>query len=192
MVDPFMADAIDIQQGAEGTQAFDPLGAAIDQCALLARERSFLVIAFEKILADFRAEMLEQKPQAGSDRIVLQHGALGLSQVKKPDHRNNRAEAGDGPAPEGLQQGQQDTGGDQQRKQDQRDVSHGSNLLTPITLRSLHRPTRCHPRKNLPLPLNCSGRQGQASRVTRAFATISLAAGPSRSGGADFYRGADG
>jgi hypothetical protein len=71
MVDPFMADFVDIAQRAEGAQPLDALGAAIDQRALFAGKRRFLVVAFKEILPDFGPKMLKDEPKPCRDRIVL-------------------------------------------------------------------------------------------------------------------------
>jgi hypothetical protein len=54
MGEPEIARLVDVFLGAEGALVLDALGALIDERARLARERLFVLVALDDVLADFR------------------------------------------------------------------------------------------------------------------------------------------
>ena len=125
VVDPFMADLVDVEQRAERAQPLDPLGAAIDERALLARIGGLLVVALEEILPDLGAEMLEDEAQPRRDRIVLEHRAAGLEEIVKPDQRDDHRHPGHEPADKRQPCGQREPRRYQGKANDERNVTQG-------------------------------------------------------------------
>ncbi len=81
MIDPLVVLLVKVDQGAVGPLVDDVLGTLVDQRALRARERDFLVLGFKKVLADFRPDEFEQKPQVRQDGVVATNGLPGLQHV---------------------------------------------------------------------------------------------------------------
>src|SRR3546814_6893783 len=70
MVDPLIALAVNIEQGAERAFVERFLGALIDQTALLARVRPVVGVGLDEILTDLRADRLQKIAKVDQDRIV--------------------------------------------------------------------------------------------------------------------------
>lgn len=70
MANPLVPGHLHINFGAERTAIDFALGALVNDAALGARERLFVRVVFNEVLADFRANELEQEaengPRAGS------------------------------------------------------------------------------------------------------------------------------
>ncbi len=84
MVEPFEARSINIVLRAERAFVERPLGALIDDGALVARKRRAVLLALEKILADFGTDFLEDETDVRGERIVAQHRMPLLQHVMNP------------------------------------------------------------------------------------------------------------
>ncbi len=84
VADPFVIDRFHIQFGAERPTVRLVFRALVDDAALLARERLFVGIAFDEILADFGTNELEDKAEVSPQRIVAQDRMRGLGQIAQP------------------------------------------------------------------------------------------------------------
>ncbi len=115
VVDPLVPDLLLVFQRPEGPQSFEVLRPLVDERALFTRKRHFVMVAFQEILPDFRADTFEQKPDARENRVVFQHRMTRLDQVVDPDARSQGADPRYQPAPE------RDTG---RQGQAQRDTKH--------------------------------------------------------------------
>ena len=87
MVEPFVARGIDVVLRAERPLVQRPLGALVDDGALVAGKRRAVFFAFEKILADLGADLLEDEADMRRERIVAQHRVPRLQHVVGADHR---------------------------------------------------------------------------------------------------------
>jgi hypothetical protein len=82
MGEPFEIFGIDVELGAKWSFVELPLGALIDDRPLAAVEGRAVNFAFQKILADFRADFFETKTNIGEDGIIAPERVLLLQQVK--------------------------------------------------------------------------------------------------------------
>ena len=64
-------------------------GALVDQRADVSVEWPPVEVALDKVLLNFRAQRLQQKPHMPEDRIVAQDGMLALNQVVNAHHGEN-------------------------------------------------------------------------------------------------------
>ena len=87
MMQPLVAAGIDVVLRAERPLVQSPLGALIDQRALVARKRRAVFFALEKILPDLRANLFQDEADMRGERIVPQHGVPGLDQVHGAERR---------------------------------------------------------------------------------------------------------
>ena len=85
MADPFVRHGFDVEFGAVGPAIYVVLRALIDDAALRARERLFVGVVFEEILADFRPDELEQKAEVSPEWIVAQDGVAQLRQIEQAE-----------------------------------------------------------------------------------------------------------
>ena len=86
VVDPFVIGRIDVDLGAERTRVAGSLRTLVDDRTLQARERVFLGIALDEVLADFRPDRLEKITDVRKHWIVAAHRALALDDVVYADH----------------------------------------------------------------------------------------------------------
>ena len=70
MVEPLVADRVDVALRAEGHLVELALGALIDDRALVAREGRAVLVAFEEILADLRPYALQHEAEIGENGVV--------------------------------------------------------------------------------------------------------------------------
>lgn len=83
------------------------LGAGVDQRALRAGERQLVVVTFDQVLADFRADGFDQVTDIAQDRVVASHRMVALAQVIQTDQAEQRGDQRYRPQPGMLgQQGQ--------------------------------------------------------------------------------------
>ena len=111
MVDPLVADGVDIELGAKGPLVAVALGALVNQAALLARKRRGFVVAFDEVLADLGTDEFQQEAQMPDDRVVAQHRVAALVGVtptqahQKQAHQARRPTHAEGDEGEGKEQG---------------------------------------------------------------------------------------
>src|SRR3546814_10632744 len=70
MVDPLVAGAVDVVLGTEGHHVDHVLRTLVHQRALAPRERHFLHVVLDEVLADLGADRLEQVAKVREDRVV--------------------------------------------------------------------------------------------------------------------------
>src|SRR5450432_1414193 len=87
MVHPFVALAIDILLGAEGTLVEHHLRTLIDHGAGVAAERHAVLFALEEILPHLRPDFFQQKPDMRRDRIVSQNRMALLHEIANAEQR---------------------------------------------------------------------------------------------------------
>jgi hypothetical protein len=88
MVQSFVLILIDVIHRAEGPLVqllFRPL---IDHCAAIAGKGRTILYALKKILPQFRADLLEEKPQMGEDGVIAQDGVAGLQDIMQAEPGN--------------------------------------------------------------------------------------------------------
>ena len=85
MVHPFVLRLIDIQLCAKRTLVLNAFGALVHDRALRTRERQFLPVRFEEVLANFRADVLEEKTEMRQHWIVATDGLLALGVIDQAD-----------------------------------------------------------------------------------------------------------
>ena len=90
MGQPRVSRVIDTLLRAEGALVLDPLGALIDDRALLARERLLVLVALDQVLPDLGADALEEKAHVAENGIVPQDRVVGLGHVPDADGRERR------------------------------------------------------------------------------------------------------
>ena len=115
MGDPFIARIVDPLAGAEGPLVLDPLGALVDERALVAGERLFVLVAFDQVLPDLGADAFEEEAHVAEDGVVAKNGVAGLGHVIKSKQREAAEEqhANQEPGgPEKSDQGQEGKEGD--------------------------------------------------------------------------------
>ena len=81
MADPFVTDRFHVELGAIGPAVDVVFRALVDDAALGARERFFVGIAFDEILADLRPDKFEQEAEVSPQRIVAQDRVPLLREV---------------------------------------------------------------------------------------------------------------
>ena len=81
VVDPLVAFGGYIQLGAKRALVALALSALVHQRALGAREGCCLVIAFQKILPHFGANIFQQKPKVPNDGVVAQNSVAALAYI---------------------------------------------------------------------------------------------------------------
>jgi hypothetical protein len=106
VADELEAILVHVAQSAEGLVGALVLGPRVDQRALRAGERQLLAVAFEQVLADLRADALDQIADIAQDRVVAPHRLARLQQVADTDQAQHGGEQGEGPQPLVLEKGQ--------------------------------------------------------------------------------------
>src|SRR5262245_47812483 len=91
VIDPLVIAGIDVLLGAEWALVELALGALIRDRALGAVEGRTVVFALEKILADFRTDLLEQEAKIGKNGVVALETMGALNHV--PDAERNEPDA---------------------------------------------------------------------------------------------------
>ncbi|MCY1427911.1 hypothetical protein D9M71_437790 [compost metagenome] len=114
MADELEAGFVGIVERAEGFLGAFVLGAGVDQRALRAGERQLVVVALDQVLADFRADGLDQVADVAQDRVVAAHRMVALAQVVQADQAEQRGDQGYWPQPGMLEQQRQAGEGEQQ------------------------------------------------------------------------------
>ncbi|MNS91094.1 hypothetical protein D3C72_1251700 [compost metagenome] len=77
-------------------------------------EGQFVVITFEQVLTDFRADGFDQVTDIAQDRVVAPNRVVALSQIVKANQAKYRADQAEGPEPSmGRKVGQADTSEEQ-------------------------------------------------------------------------------
>src|SRR5271170_2752271 len=87
MAQPLIALGVDVELRAERALVELHLGALINDRPLVAAERQPVLLAFEEILAQFRADVFEQEADMGGDRIVAQNRVAGLQKIANAKQR---------------------------------------------------------------------------------------------------------
>ena len=87
MGDPFGLRAIHVHDAAKATLVVLHFGAGIHQGPLVARKGQFLLVVFQKILPDFRADVLQPITDAARERVVAAYGLFGLLEVHPAEHK---------------------------------------------------------------------------------------------------------
>ena len=85
MVQPLVVRLVDIVLGAERALVERPLGALVDDRALVAREGHAVLVVLEEVLAHLRPDLLEQEAQVGGDGVVAQDCVPRLEQVAQAE-----------------------------------------------------------------------------------------------------------
>ncbi len=119
VADPLVPDGFYIEFGAVGPAVdvvFCPL---IDDAALDARERLFIRVALDEILADFRPDELEQETQMAPQRVVAQDRVALLHQIE--GSQRDQQNGDDDPEPRQMI----DCGKDRTRGEQRHRTPHG-------------------------------------------------------------------
>ncbi|KAG1387462.1 hypothetical protein G6F59_016393 [Rhizopus arrhizus] len=98
MVDPLVVHRIGAAQGTERHRVHLVLGALVDQCTLLPRERHVFQVALHEVLADLRADRFQAVAEMRHHRIVAAQRAALLQQIPGPQ-RHHRGGQADAPVP---------------------------------------------------------------------------------------------
>ena len=85
MVHPFVLRLIDIELGTERAFIRSALRTLVYDRALRAGEGQLFAVGLDKILANFRANKLEEKSEMGDDRIVATYGLAVLRVIDQTD-----------------------------------------------------------------------------------------------------------
>ena len=121
MGEPLIARIVDPFAGAEGALVLHPLGALVDQRALVARERLLVLVVLDQILADFRPDALEQEPHMADHRVVAQDRMRRLEEIAQPE-RGERGEGEKGQRGPGAEKQRDERGEGQHRRRCQADI----------------------------------------------------------------------
>ncbi|MNC36030.1 hypothetical protein D3C75_845340 [compost metagenome] len=118
VADEFEAGFVHVDQGAEGFVRGFVLRPCIHQRALGAGERQGVAVCLQQVLADFRANGLDQIADVAQDRVVAANCVALLQQVEQADQAEDGGAQGERPQPfvvgEGqARQGEQYTGGEE-------------------------------------------------------------------------------
>ncbi|MCY1437304.1 hypothetical protein D9M71_534610 [compost metagenome] len=118
MADELETGFIYVDQGAERFVRGFVLRPGIHQRALGAGERQGVAVGLQQILADFRANSLDQVADVAQDRVVAAYGVALLQQVEQAYQAEDGGGQGEWPQPfvvgEGqARQGEQHTGGEE-------------------------------------------------------------------------------
>ena len=89
---PFAVAAIDGLDRAEAALVVLALGARIDHRTLVARERQFVFIALEEVLADLGTNVLEHEAQVARDRVIAQDRMMFLTVVAPTENEQSKAD----------------------------------------------------------------------------------------------------
>ena len=93
MANPLVPGDLHIQFGAERAAVDFALGALVDDAALGTRERTLVGVVLNEVLADFRADELEQEAEVAPQRVVAQHRVARLRDVvDTQQHQQTRDE----------------------------------------------------------------------------------------------------
>ena len=92
MLQPFEAVVVDFELRAEGALVELALGALVHHSALVAIERSAVLLVLEEVLAHLGAHFLEQETQAPDERIIAQHRVGRLQEIAKAESREQAEE----------------------------------------------------------------------------------------------------
>ena len=87
MRQPRVAGFIDLLAGPKRAFILDLLGALIHNRAVVAAEGFLVCVAFNQVLADFRANTFEQEPHMPQHRIISEDGMRGLHEVAQAEGR---------------------------------------------------------------------------------------------------------
>ena len=101
MRDPAIAGIIHTLARAKGAFVFDVLGALIDDGPHIARERLFVHVAFDQILADLGADAFKDKAHMPHHRIVAQDRMIALGHIIDPHQRQHAKHQHPQPSPAG-------------------------------------------------------------------------------------------
>src|SRR3546814_8034799 len=93
MVDPLVAGAVDVVLGTEGHHVDHVLRTLVHQRALASRERHFLHVVLDEVLADLGADRLEQVAKVREDRVVAAQRGARLQHVPGAQQRQRAADA---------------------------------------------------------------------------------------------------
>ncbi|MCY1536935.1 hypothetical protein D9M68_724110 [compost metagenome] len=110
MADEFVAVLVHVDQGAEGLVAPFVLGPRIDQRTLGAGEGQAVVVGFQQVLADFRADAFDQVADVAEDGVVAAHGMARLQQVEHPQQAERSTQQSKRPDPVVVGEGQAEEG----------------------------------------------------------------------------------
>ena len=118
MADELETGFIYVDQGAERFVRGFVLRPGIHQRTLGAREGQGIAVGLQQVLADFRANGLDQIADVAKNRVVTADGVALLQQVEQADQAENACGQGERPQPfvvaEGeARQGEQHTGGEE-------------------------------------------------------------------------------
>src|SRR3546814_9645949 len=92
MRQPLIFARIDVEFGAEGMRVLLPLGARVDERALVMAERATVEIALDEIRAHERPQPLEEPAEAGRGGIIAPQRMALLEQVDKRDQQEGEGD----------------------------------------------------------------------------------------------------
>lgn len=85
MTDELEAGAIDVAERTEGLVGHFVLRAGVHQRSLCSGKGQGIAVVLQQVLANFRADGLDQVAQVAEDRVVASHSLPGLQQVQRAD-----------------------------------------------------------------------------------------------------------
>src|SRR5690606_13737836 len=85
MGEPFVAGVVDALARAEGPLVLHPLGALVDERAVVARKRLLVLVAFNQVLANLRPDALEEKAHVADEGVVPENRVPMLEEVVGPE-----------------------------------------------------------------------------------------------------------
>src|SRR3546814_6710598 len=89
---PLIFARIDVEFGAEGMRVLLPLGARVDERALVMAERATVEIALDEIRAHERPQPLEEPAEAGRGGIIAPQRMALLEQVDQRDQQDGEGD----------------------------------------------------------------------------------------------------
>ena len=123
MIDPFVADIIQVLLRAEGQRIEYALGALINQGTVLAVIGPPGGIAFDKVLINFRTNLFKKVTKMTEDGIIAQDRVTVLEKVVRPQ-RQQWSEDEQRPQQRRVVKGRQNGMQNHQRGKDQKDFTH--------------------------------------------------------------------
>ncbi|MCY1421341.1 hypothetical protein D9M71_369920 [compost metagenome] len=106
MADELETGLVHVDQGAEGFVRRFVLGPRIHQRALRPGKRQGIAVGLQQVLADFRANGLDQIADVAEDRVVAAHRVTALQQVAEADQAEHGGHQGERPQPFVVEKGQ--------------------------------------------------------------------------------------
>jgi hypothetical protein len=124
--EPGVARRVGVEFGAERLLVFDVLGALVDQRALVAVERSPVLVALDHVLMELGPEVFDHEAQVAQDRIIAKNAVVLLGHIPYSEQRQwPDGEPEQPPEPRPLRSRDRE----QQGQNDQGRHHKGSNLV---------------------------------------------------------------